>query len=94
MADDFDPDAYLATKPAAVSDSGAPDVGFDPDAYLKSKTQQPAADDKGALDAGARGVAKGATANFYDELRGLVEASGASPHDPASVYNLGKGAYK
>ena len=34
------------------------------------------------------------TANFYDELRGLVEASGANPKDPASIYNLIGGAVK
>jgi hypothetical protein len=50
--------------------------------------------DKGALDAGARGVANGVTANFYDELRGLVEANGADPKDPASLYNLIGGAVK
>ena len=44
--------------------------------------------DRGAFDAAARGAAQGITANFYDELRGLVEASGADPKDPASIYNL------
>jgi hypothetical protein len=50
--------------------------------------------DRGAVDAGARGVASGLTANFYDELRGLVEANGADPKDPASLYNLIGGAVK
>jgi len=50
--------------------------------------------DKGALDAGARGVANGLTANFSDEIRGLVEASGANPDEPASVYKLIHGALK
>lgn len=50
--------------------------------------------DRGAVDAGARGVASGLTANFYDELRGLVEANGANPNDPASLYNLIGGAVK
>jgi len=50
--------------------------------------------DRGALDAAARGAAQGLTANFYDELRGLVEASGANPKDPASIYNLIGGAVK
>lgn len=47
-----------------------------------------------AFDAFARGAANGLTANFYDELQGLVEASGASPKDPASIYNLIGGAVK
>lgn len=50
--------------------------------------------DRGAVDAGARGVASGLTANFSDELRGLVEASGANPDEPASVYKLLHGALK
>ena len=50
--------------------------------------------DRGALDAAARGAAQGLSANFYDELRGLVEANGASPKDPASIYNLIGGAVK
>ena len=50
--------------------------------------------DRGAIDAGARGVASGLTANFYDELRGLVEANGADPKDPASLYSLIGGAVK
>lgn len=50
--------------------------------------------DRGALDAGARGVAQGLTANFGDEIRGLVEASGANPDDPASLVKLISGALK
>ncbi|MFA5952923.1 MAG: hypothetical protein WC807_21920, partial [Hyphomicrobium sp.] len=50
--------------------------------------------DRGAVDAGARGVAQGLTANFSDEIRGLVEASGANPDEPASVYKLISGALK
>jgi hypothetical protein len=50
--------------------------------------------DRGALDAGARGVASGLTANFSDEIRGLVEASGANPDDPASLSALISGALK
>ena len=48
--------------------------------------------DRGVVDAGARGVAQGLTANFGDEIRGLVEASGANPDDPASLYKLISGA--
>ena len=50
--------------------------------------------DRGVMDAVGRGAAQGLTANFYDELRGLVEANGASPKDPASIYNLIGGAVK
>lgn len=50
--------------------------------------------DRGAIEAGARGVASGLTANFSDEIRGLVEASGANPDEPASVYKLIHGALK
>lgn len=54
----------------------------------------PGDNDRGAINAAARGMAQGVSANFYDELRGLVEASGASPSDPASIYNLIGGAVK
>lgn len=50
--------------------------------------------DRGVADAAARGVAQGFTANFSDEIRGLVEASGANPDDPASLTALISGALK
>lgn len=50
--------------------------------------------DRGAVDAAARGAAQGFTANFSDEIRGLVEASGANPDDPASLSSLISGALK
>lgn len=50
--------------------------------------------DRGSFDAGMRGAAQGVSANFYDELRGLVEASGAKEQDPASLYNVISGLYK
>jgi hypothetical protein len=50
--------------------------------------------DRGALDAAARGAAQGFTANFSDEMRGLVEAGGANPDDPASLSKLLTGALK
>lgn len=56
-----------------------------------SKSAMP---DRGAVDATARGVAQGFTANFGDEIRGLVEASGANPDDPASLSALISGALK
>src|SRR5687768_13522633 len=45
-------------------------------------------------DALARGAARGVSGNFYEELRGLVEAGGANPRDPASLYKLIGGAVK
>jgi len=45
-------------------------------------------------DAIGRGAAQGASFNFYDELRGLIEASGANPRDPASLSGLLGGAFK
>ncbi len=50
--------------------------------------------DRGVVDATARGAAQGFTANFGDEIRGLVEASGANPDDPASLTKLISGALK
>lgn len=50
--------------------------------------------DNGVADAIGRGVASGATAGFGDELRGLIEAGGANPDDPASIYKLLHGALK
>jgi hypothetical protein len=50
--------------------------------------------DRGAVNAAARGAAQGITANFSDEIRGLVEASGANPDDPASLSKLVSGALK
>lgn len=50
--------------------------------------------DRGVVDATARGAAQGFTANFSDEIRGLVEASGANPNDPASLGKLVSGALK
>jgi len=42
----------------------------------------------------ASGAAQGATFNFYDELRGLMEAGGLNPKDPASLSSLFQGAYR
>lgn len=52
----------------------------------------PAKRDVGMAEAVGRGAAQGATFNFYDELRGLVEAGGANPDDPASLSKLIQGA--
>lgn len=50
--------------------------------------------DKGTLDAAAHGVAKGLTANFYDEIRGLTEASGTKADEPARLHDIILGAAK
>lgn len=55
---------------------------------------QPKGPQVGPGDAMARGVASGATFNFYDELRGLMEAGGLNPKDPASLSALLQGAVK
>jgi len=54
----------------------------------------PSGPDRGAIDATARGAAQGLTANFSDEMRGLVEAAGANPDEPASLSRLLTGALK
>lgn len=64
---------------------------------ISQQSTAPAGDgtqDRGALDAAARGAAQGLTANFGDEIRGLVEASGANPNDPASLSALLSGALR
>lgn len=47
--------------------------------------------DHGAWNAAGRGVAQGATFNFSDELRGLSEAGGLKPDEPASLGSLVRG---
>ncbi|MCS3692008.1 hypothetical protein ABIF07_001076 [Bradyrhizobium elkanii] len=78
----------------AVGPSGLRRVYIGPDNAKPPQADQPANADRGTVDALARGVAQGFTANFGDEIRGLVEASGANPDDPASVYKLLSGALK
>lgn len=49
----------------------------------------------GASEALGRGLAKGATFNWYDELRGLAEAGGAEQgHGPLGVSHVLMGAFK
>jgi hypothetical protein len=64
------------------------------DAPSRATADEAKKPDRGALDAAARGAAQGFTANFGDEIRGLVEASGANPDDPASLGKLIHGALK
>jgi hypothetical protein len=92
---DADPvaDQQAQTPTATPSTSGRPRVVIDTNKIGQSE-QQPTGggQDRGVLDATARGAAQGLTANFGDEIRGLVEAGGANPDDPASVYKLISGA--
>lgn len=85
--------APLAQEAMPASRSGATRVTIDTGAIGKPPAP-PAGQDRGAIDAAARGVATGLTANFYDELRGLVEAGGAKEQDPASLLGLIQGIYK
>lgn len=77
-----------ATRPAPTLEPGT-DGG--PRRLVMDMSAKP---DRGTVDAAARGVAQGFTANFGDEIRGLVEASGADPNDPASLGRLVSGALK
>ncbi|WP_130228880.1 hypothetical protein [Bradyrhizobium sp. Leo121] len=99
--DQFDeqPAAPAEARPA-TSPSGARRVYITPEAPQAAPDAPAGAPppgvpaDRGALDAAARGAAQGFTANFGDEIRGLVEASGVNPNDPASLSALISGALK
>jgi hypothetical protein len=83
--------------PAASAPAGRPSdrIYVSPASDAPSRTADEAKKpDRGVVDATARGVAQGFTANFGDEIRGLVEASGANPDDPASLGKLIHGALK
>jgi hypothetical protein len=92
----WDADPVAGRQPATPSTSGRPRVVIDTNKIGQPPEPQATggAADRGVLDAAARGAAQGLTANFGDEIRGLVEASGANPDDPASVYKLISGALK
>jgi hypothetical protein len=89
--DQFDEAPAPAEQPAQPS-NGRLYIGAR-DAQAKGSPAQ-AAPDRGVIDATARGAAQGLSANFSDEIRGLVEASGANPNDPASLSALISGALK
>src|SRR5687768_15127950 len=67
-----------APQPAASNSptSGRPRVVIDTNKIDQTAQAAVGADgpDRGALDAAARGAAQGLTANFSDEIRGLIEA--------------------
>lgn len=54
----------------------------------------PAAREVGIVEAVGRGAAKGLTANWYDELRGLAEAGGTTPVEPLSLGAVLLGGYR
>lgn len=89
-------DGPWASYAPEAAPAASPDLTPEGRPRVRISSAPPAATspDRGAIDAGARGVAQGLTANFGDEIRGLVEASGANPDDPASVYKLLSGALK
>lgn len=92
--DQFDeaPAATAAPAQPAQSENGLRRIYIGPESGTIAEPAK--GGDRGVVDATARGVAQGFTANFGDEIRGLVEASGANPDDPASVYKLISGALK
>jgi hypothetical protein len=74
-----------------TSDPPAQAPAAQPEKPVQFGPERPA---KGKAESFGRGAAQGATANFYDELRGLMEAGGLNPTDPASLSALIQGAYK
>ena len=87
--DDLVPREQAARAPDGPQSDGPTRITVRPqDAKL------PTGPDRGAIDATARGAAQGLTANFSDEMRGLVEAAGANPDEPASLSRLLTGALK
>lgn len=95
--DQFDTSAQpaAAAQPAVRgSDAPATRITVSPSDATGPVSPPDTRPDRGAVDAGARGVAQGLTANFGDEIRGLVEASGANPDDPASLGKLIHGALR
>lgn len=88
MADGGTPNPFDEFDSQPVSSASAPVANpFD---EFDAKTAQPVS----GMSALASGAAQGATAGFSDELRGLNEAAGAKPNEPASLGQTIKGAYK
>jgi hypothetical protein len=58
-----------------------------------TRGQRETAEPVGAMEAAGRGVSQGVTFGFADELRGLTEAGGTGPNEPASLGGVLKGAY-
>lgn len=72
MADDFNPDDYLAQK------TGSKAADFDPDKYLGEKTaskaEAPEPEQWSKAESFGQGVLQGATAGFSDEIGGALGA--------------------
>ncbi|ACF01577.1 hypothetical protein Rpal_3071 [Rhodopseudomonas palustris TIE-1] len=81
--------APIANEAAAPNPQMVKGADGAPTRVIMDMSKKP---DRGVVDAAARGVAQGLTVNFNDELRGLVEAGGADPNDPASLGKLLTGA--
>ncbi|MES2256860.1 MAG: hypothetical protein V4559_17695, partial [Pseudomonadota bacterium] len=76
MAEQFDPDAYLAAPPAAAAPAAAPT--FDPDAYLAT----PAAAKEPAVGAGSSGGLYGQVAPLaYEAAKNFPKSAGKFAHD-------------
>jgi len=69
------------------AEEGAPGGGW------ATRAQRETAEPVGAMEAAGRGVSQGVTFGFADELRGLTEAGGTGPNEPASLGGVLKGAY-
>lgn len=81
--------APIANEAAAPNPQMVKGADGAPTRVIMDMSKKP---DRGVVDAAARGAAQGLTVNFNDELRGLVEAGGADPNDPASLGKLLTGA--
>lgn len=84
--------AFPAAEQAAPTEETLPSSSGLPGGFGPRKGREDR--QVGAAEALGRGAAQGVTANFYDELRGLVEAGGVNPNDPASLSALLSGAVK
>jgi hypothetical protein len=96
-ADSWWKSAPLVTTPAVEpAQPASAAVPGQPEASVNGRALRAAQDmpEPGAGEALGRAAAKGLTANFYDEMRGLMEAGGLNPNDPASLSALLKGAVR
>lgn len=81
MADDFDPEAYLAeeqelTQPVATASPALEDEPFDPEAYLSENevVSSSAVPEVSQTESAVRGAVQGASMGYSDELTGALEA--------------------
>lgn len=79
----------------SIYEVDAPDERAAVAGFKKFSSGQPAtsAPDVGMATAIGRGAAQGLTLGGYDELRGLSEAGGVKPNEPASIGSLIKGGF-